>query len=520
MAIQAHVDWLKEGVKRWNKRRKRVDFSPDLSGIRFFDFLPKDFRDDPKTSRTFEKINLSGANLESCDLSDLNFRGANFSHANLTNAEMSLSNFNGTKFENAKLVGVTVTGSRFNGALFVQTQLDGSAFSEAVMKNATFVDIDPTPSVSTMLIAKGAAIFSDVFAYRNREQGSSLAVQSPLEMVVGQVRSSAAEQDDRTRKTKYDVMFGTNRNPIVEREAIVDFGGDTNGAMRYGICEVIVPESHQVGSLGSPLFKRLLNKKDDRLRIEELVSLDEALFSKHLRDSAETMRNKHVPIIFVHGYNSTFTQSVLRAAQIGYDLGIGQGVGLFSWPSKGKKRGYFADEESVEDSKDQLADFIHLFVESSITKSVNIVGHSMGCRCVLGALNVLSVKKPEILERVDQVVLAAADVNARLMPKLAQATLQSSNRTTSYVSNKDKALGLSAFALRYHRVGLTPPTFVMNGMDTVWVNNKELGNFSHGYLGSSRAVLSDLYNILKNNLDPENRHSLVQQPDGCWKFKE
>ena len=61
MSNKLHTDWLREGVRKWNYRRKKVSFQPNLSGIRFFDFLPRDFRDKPKTSRFFEGIDLSDA---------------------------------------------------------------------------------------------------------------------------------------------------------------------------------------------------------------------------------------------------------------------------------------------------------------------------------------------------------------------------------------------------------------------------------------------------------------------------
>lgn len=113
MADQWHVSWLKEGVERWNQRRRKVEFSPDLSGIRFFDFLPSDFRDAPKTSRYFERINLSDANLTGSDLSTLNFSKADFSGAILLNANMSKSNFDGAIFLNANLLGANASRSSF-----------------------------------------------------------------------------------------------------------------------------------------------------------------------------------------------------------------------------------------------------------------------------------------------------------------------------------------------------------------------------------------------------------------------
>jgi esterase/lipase superfamily enzyme len=70
--------------------------------------------------------------------------------------------------------------------------------------------------------------------------------------------------------------------------------------------------------------------------------------------------------LFIHGFNNSFEDAILRAAQIGYDLGIGQGIGLFSWPSQGVKtpKGYTTDEATAEASKYLLADFIEQFVHT------------------------------------------------------------------------------------------------------------------------------------------------------------
>lgn len=93
MANAWHVQWLKEGVNKWNKRRKRIEFEPDLSELNFFDILPDDFRDAPKTSRYFEKIDLSDSNLAGADLSRLNFQRAKFDGASLAGADLTRSNF-------------------------------------------------------------------------------------------------------------------------------------------------------------------------------------------------------------------------------------------------------------------------------------------------------------------------------------------------------------------------------------------------------------------------------------------
>jgi esterase/lipase superfamily enzyme len=324
---------------------------------------------------------------------------------------------------------------------------------------------------------------------------------------------------EKTTKNRYDVFFGTNRQPVHERGALVGFSGNSSSEVSYGLCEVIVPEGHRIGSLGSPLWARLLNRKDDRLAVDTLIALNEELFFNHLKQSAAKMKVEQRPTIFVHGFNNSFEAAVLRAAQIGYDLGIGQGVGLFSWPSKGQKRACSADERSAEASKYLLADFIENFVKNTPSESVNIVAHSMGCRCLLGALEVLSNGRKAVLRQVNQIILAAADVDASIMPRLGVAATKYSTRTTSYVSDQDTALKISGWLHSFPRVGFVPPAFVMDGMDTVLVNDDDLGTLSHGYVGSSRTVLGDIFDLLSKNEDPSLRFSLEPSGSGFWRLR-
>jgi esterase/lipase superfamily enzyme len=63
-------------------------------------------------------------------------------------------------------------------------------------------------------------------------------------------------------------------------------------------------------------------------------------------------------VIFVHGYNVSFEQAALRAAQIGFDLSVKGAMGFFSWPSQGTLGGYISDEASVEASEAAIMEFM------------------------------------------------------------------------------------------------------------------------------------------------------------------
>ena len=517
MADSWHVEWLKEGVMKWNRRRKKVSFVPDLSGLNFYEFLPSDFRDAPKTSRTFERIDLSDANLAGANLSNLNFARANFKSANLLDATMMKSNFRNAKFIDTNLEGADASSSIFEGAEFERAELARTNFESAEASGAVFIETELTESQVFTLGTENILVLASRAAQRDEKAFQNKVITSDSTIV------SAQADEGKTVKARYDVFFGTNRIPKIERNAIVDFTADQGAEVRFGVCEVIVPESHKIGSLGSPLYKRLVNRKDDRLKIENIIALNEELFFEQLRQSSSRMKIQERPTIFIHGFNNSFEAAVLRAAQIGYDLRIGQGIGLFSWPSKGKTKAYSADEATVDVSKYYLADFIEKFVENSPDGSINIIAHSMGCRCLLGALEILSNGRPHVLKSINQTILAAADVDAAAMQFLGKHPVENSTRTTSYVSDKDKALKVSKWLHDFPRVGVMPPTYVLSGMDTVIVNNLDLGKFSHGYVGTSRTILNDMFALLKDNTPPSGRFSVAwdaTSDQGCWRLKD
>jgi esterase/lipase superfamily enzyme len=97
-------------------------------------------------------------------------------------------------------------------------------------------------------------------------------------------------------------------------------------------------------------------------------------------------------LIFVHGYNVSFEEAALRAAQIGFDLSVKDAMAFFSWPSQGLTRGYPADEATIDASEGVIADFMTDFAERSGATTVHIIAHSMGNRGVLRAVNRIAAK--------------------------------------------------------------------------------------------------------------------------------
>ena len=70
------------------------------------------------------------------------------------------------------------------------------------------------------------------------------------------------------------------------------------------------------------------------------------------------MPGRRETLVFVHGYNNTFSDAVYRFAQIRTDFGVTAPGVVYSWPSAGDPRGYAYDRDSVLYSRDAFEDVL------------------------------------------------------------------------------------------------------------------------------------------------------------------
>ncbi|MGB3640050.1 MAG: hypothetical protein WBA39_21110, partial [Rivularia sp. (in: cyanobacteria)] len=93
----------------------------------------------------------------------------------------------------------------------------------------------------------------------------------------GVVNFSAPTQP---QATLYPLWFGTNRKPNNPEDISQGFSAERDRQLYYGTCEVTVPKSHKIGSIGSPRWQRWLTFTDDRLKLkqESLQVIEENIF--------------------------------------------------------------------------------------------------------------------------------------------------------------------------------------------------------------------------------------------------
>ena len=291
------------------------------------------------------------------------------------------------------------------------------------------------------------------------------------------------------------VWFATNRLPIKINNIDQDFDTDESAdALTYGVCNVFIPKSHKPGSVGTTWWRRWIRlEEDDTLTIHSAHALPKDAFWQGFKNKLETWwkPGERNAFALIHGFNVSFEEAAVRAAQIGYDLKLPGEMAFYSWPSRGNVTDYPKDEASIGASVKHIAQFLHELSENSGAERVHLFVHSMGNRGFIGALErLLATGFPEL--RLGQVFFCAPDEDvATFKDKTSTFPHQFENRTL-YVSGDDKAVALSSWLHGADRVGVVPPMHHYSDIETIEVDGFGILELGHGYFASAEPLIKDI----------------------------
>lgn len=164
----------------------------------------------------------------------------------------------------------------------------------------------------------------------------------------------------------------------------------------------------------------------------------------------------HSVLVFVHGYNTLYQESVYRFAQIIHDSGFEGTAVLFAWPSRGKAPLYLADRESTNYSRDYLEQALQKIASLAEVHEVNIMAHSMGNWLAVETLRQAKMKgHGDFNGKLNNVVLASPDIDVNVFRTQLDVIGRLRQPMTILVSGDDKVLSLSkTFAGGVDRVGV------------------------------------------------------------------
>jgi esterase/lipase superfamily enzyme len=246
-------------------------------------------------------------------------------------------------------------------------------------------------------------------------------------------------------------------------------------------------------------------------------------------------------LLYIHGYDNTFEDALLRAAQLHLDLEFPGQTIAFCWPSLGKdviyenddpEQGRLAYRDDLAAADASVAALIEtlqsLQAAASPGRRIHVVAHSMGNRILLRALQEMAHSTAAPL--IDQLVLAAPDVAVTELAAAAPALAALARRTTLYCSQKDVALLVSSrihalldAALSLRAGGVVRCYPHCDAISANLVNSYFAMNGGHCYFAEAPQMVQDLHLLICRQLPAEQRPTLLSrmcnvEEDRSWEL--
>lgn len=231
-------------------------------------------------------------------------------------------------------------------------------------------------------------------------------------------------------------------------------------------------------------------------------------------------------VVFVHGYNTSFTDAAIRAAQMAHDTNFQGEPVLYSWPSTTSLVDYKGDKDRAKENFTSLARFLLKLAEES-DHEINIIAHSMGGYILVHALEKIDEWKEAgefsveaICNRrdgrlFDQVILASPDISITNFEEIITShdITKYSSRMTLYSTHNDKVLTASRLVNIFlegsgeARLGSSAKAFeVVTGVDTIDARQEiPLQFFGHSFYAKHLTLVSDIHSILNYGVKPDER---------------
>lgn len=236
----------------------------------------------------------------------------------------------------------------------------------------------------------------------------------------------------------------TTRVPTEDQPWV--YGTTRAAEPQYARFAVSIPPAHQSGRIEWP---DSIAKADPA---RHFVTRGQARMDR--QTFLSEIRNESVGL-YVHGFNTSFQESVYRLAQLSTDSHLDGMPIVFSWPSHGHVAAYLADRDGSDFSRSALAALLSdVTAGRSPSRPVVVLGHSMGGRLTMEALRQLKLAgRTDVLDRIE-VVLAAPDIDTDLFREQMAIIGTMRHPITVLVSSDDGALKASArLASRRSRLG-------------------------------------------------------------------
>ncbi|MEF0940185.1 alpha/beta hydrolase [Rhizobium sp. BR 362] len=236
-----------------------------------------------------------------------------------------------------------------------------------------------------------------------------------------------------------DLLVATTRLP--DKDPAILFSGERGPGLKVDAVSVSIPPeaNRKVGQVQWP--NRL---PGDPLKNFVTTSVKPLMGAADIQAWLHTHlpKNKRV-LIFVHGFNNRYEDSVYRFAQIVHDSHADVTPVVFTWPSRASVFDYAYDKESANYSRDALEEMLRRAASNPSVGDITVMAHSMGTWLAVEALRQMAIRDGRVAPKIKNVILASPDLDVDVFGQQFAALGKDKPHFTLFVSRDDRALSLS-----------------------------------------------------------------------------
>ncbi|NKL77635.1 alpha/beta fold hydrolase [Rhizobium leguminosarum bv. viciae] len=254
------------------------------------------------------------------------------------------------------------------------------------------------------------------------------------------------------KTTQVDMLVATTRQPSGDPATL--FNGERSPKPFMTDVAVSIPPKRQPGTVQWP--QRLPPNPATDFAITRVKQIDtipegRAWFRQHIEGG-------HA-LVFIHGFNNKYEDSVFRLAQIVHDSGMQATPILFTWPSRAQLTGYEYDKESTNYSRTALEQSLRVLAADPAVKDITILAHSMGTWLAMESLRQMGIRDGHVNAKIHNVILASPDIDIQVFAKQYVEMGEPRPKFTIFVSQDDRALAASSFITgNVSRLGAIDPS--------------------------------------------------------------
>ena len=231
------------------------------------------------------------------------------------------------------------------------------------------------------------------------------------------------------------MLVATSRKPSGDPATL--FTGERGPGLSLTDLTISIPPNRASGTVAWPKKLPPNPAKEFAVVAAKNLSIPEAGGWLHSHNS-----NGHV-LVFVHGFNNRYEDSVFRFAQFVHDSGAKVTPILFTWPSRASVLDYNYDKESTNFSRTAFKRMLKTLADDRSVTDVTVMAHSMGTWLAMESLGQMALQDGQVSPKIKNVILASPDLDVDVFGRQWTDLGPKKPKFTIMISRDDRALAIS-----------------------------------------------------------------------------